>query len=143
RARPARRPGRAAPRCGRSLAARRRRGPRGRARRPRPDRPDTDTAVWIDILSLPTTPALHRFYREVEQFLFALDGDRATVRVEWSKGWAYTDTTAWSDPDILARTVPASLRAGGGPGWDEAVTALERLDPHHVVSSPFLDTLLR
>lgn len=113
------------------------------ALRPRPDRPEADTAVWIDILSLPTTPALHRFYREIEQFLFALDGDRATVRVEWSKGWAYTDTAAWSDPDVLARTVPAGLRAGGGPGWDEAVAALERLDPHHVLSSPFLDTLLR
>ncbi|MFE2052799.1 cholesterol oxidase substrate-binding domain-containing protein [Streptomyces sp. NPDC059459] len=113
------------------------------ALRPRPDRPDTDTAVWIDILSLPATPALHRFYRDIEQFLLALDGDRATVRVEWSKGWAYTDTAAWSDPDVLTRTVPAALRAGGGPGWDEAVATLNRLDPHHVISSPFLDALLR
>ncbi len=111
--------------------------------RPRPGRPDVDTAVWIDVLSLPATPGLHRFLRELEQFLFALDGDRATVRVEWSKGWAYTDTAAWSDPEVLARTVPASLRAGGGPGWDEAVATLNRLDPHHVMSSPFLDTLLR
>ncbi|MFE5396211.1 cholesterol oxidase substrate-binding domain-containing protein [Streptomyces sp. NPDC056568] len=113
------------------------------ALRPRPDRPDADIAVWIDILSLPTTPALHRFYRDIEQFLLALDGDRATVRVEWSKGWAYTDTAAWSDPDVLTRTVPAALRAGGGPGWDEAVATLNRLDPHHVISSPFLDALLR
>ncbi|WP_395571894.1 cholesterol oxidase substrate-binding domain-containing protein [Streptomyces sp. BK79] len=113
------------------------------ALRPRPDRPEADTAVWIDILSLPTTPALHRFYREIEQFLLALDGDRATVRVEWSKGWGYTDTAAWSDPDVLTRAVPAALRAGGGPGWDEAVAILDRLDPHHVVSSPFLDALLR
>ncbi|MEV6006047.1 cholesterol oxidase substrate-binding domain-containing protein [Streptomyces sp. NPDC051976] len=113
------------------------------ALRPRPDRPDVDTAVWIDILSLPTTPALHRFYRDIEQFLLALDGDRATVRVEWSKGWAYTDTAAWSDPDVLTGAIPASQRAGGGPGWDEAVATLDRLDPHHVLSSPFLDTLLR
>ncbi|MEW2250964.1 cholesterol oxidase substrate-binding domain-containing protein [Streptomyces sp. NPDC006975] len=113
------------------------------ALRPRPDRPDVDTAVWIDVLSLPSTPALHRFYRDLEQFLLSLDGDRATVRVEWSKGWAYSDTAAWSDPDVLTRAVPASHRAGGGPGWDEAVTTLDRLDPHHVLSSPFLDALLR
>ncbi|MFG3157398.1 cholesterol oxidase substrate-binding domain-containing protein [Streptomyces sp. NPDC048219] len=113
------------------------------ALRPRPDRPDVDTAVWIDVLSLPATPALHRFYRDIEQFLLAMDGERATVRVEWSKGWAYTDTAAWSDPDVLTRAVPAALRAGGGPGWDEAVATLDRLDPHRVISSPFLDALLR
>ncbi|WP_031523707.1 cholesterol oxidase substrate-binding domain-containing protein [Streptomyces sp. NRRL F-5123] len=112
------------------------------ALRPRPDRPDADTAVWIDILSLPATPALPRFYREVEQFLLALDGDRATVRVEWSKGWAYTETAAWSDQDVLTGAIPASHRAGGGPGWDEAVAVLGRLDPHHVLSTPFLDALL-
>lgn len=113
------------------------------ALRPRPDRPDTDTAVWIDILSLPATPALHRFYRDIEQFLLTLDGDRATVRVEWSKGWAYTDTAAWSAPEVLTGAIPGSHRAGGGPGWDEAVAVLDRLDPHHVLSSPFLDALLR
>ncbi|MFD7991521.1 cholesterol oxidase substrate-binding domain-containing protein [Streptomyces mexicanus] len=113
------------------------------ALRPRPDRPEADTAVWIDVLSLPTTPALHRFYRDLEQFLLALDPDRVTVRVEWSKGWAYTETAAWSDPDVLTRVVPAGHRAGGGPGWDEAVAILDRLDPHRVLSNPFLDALLR
>jgi len=113
------------------------------ALRPRPDRPDADTAVWIDVLSLPATPTLNRFYRDIEQFLLALDGDRATVRVEWSKGWAYSDTAAWSDPNVLTHAIPASQRAGGGPGWDEAVTLLDQLDPHHVLSSPFLDALLR
>ncbi|WP_225849282.1 cholesterol oxidase substrate-binding domain-containing protein [Streptomyces sp. HPF1205] len=113
------------------------------ALRPRVDRPDFDTAVWFDILSLPGTPALDRFYRDIEQFLFTtLDGDRSAVRVEWSKGWAYTDAAAWSDPDVLGRLIPAALRAGGGPGWDEAVTTLDRLDPHRVLSTPFLDGLL-
>lgn len=113
------------------------------ALRPRADRPHLDTAVWIDVLSLPGTPALHRFYREIERFLLTLNGDRAAVRVEWSKGWAYTDTAAWSDPDVLSHHIPASHRAGGGPSWDEAVTTLDRLDPHHVLSSRFLDALLR
>jgi FAD/FMN-containing dehydrogenase len=114
------------------------------ALRPRPDRPDFDTAVWIDILSLPTTPALHRFYRDIEQFLLTVvDGPRAAVRVEWSKGWAYTETAAWADPAVLGTVIPGTQRAGGGPGWDEAVVTLDRLDPHHVFSNPFLDGLLR
>ncbi|WNI16801.1 cholesterol oxidase substrate-binding domain-containing protein [Actinacidiphila sp. ITFR-21] len=113
------------------------------ALRPRADRPDFDTAVWIDILSLPTTPGLHGFYRDIEQFLLTeLEGPRAAVRVEWSKGWAYTDTAAWADPDVLGTVIPAALRAGGGPGWDEAVATLDRLDPHHVFGNPFLDGLL-
>lgn len=113
------------------------------ALRPRPDRPDWDTAVWIDVLTLPGTPGMYRFYRDIEQFLLrTLDGDRATVRVEWSKGWAYTAGAAWSHSDVIGTEIPGSLRAGGGPGWDEAVTALDRLDPHRVFGNPFLDTLL-
>ncbi|GAA0691036.1 cholesterol oxidase substrate-binding domain-containing protein [Kitasatospora atroaurantiaca] len=114
------------------------------ALRPRADRPEWDTAVWLDILSFPGTPGLHRFCRELEQFLLrTFDGTRAGLRVEWSKGWAYTDEAAWADPDILGRVIPDSLRAGGGPGWDEAVAVLDRHDPHRVFGNPFLDTVLR
>ncbi|MFF7459060.1 cholesterol oxidase substrate-binding domain-containing protein [Kitasatospora sp. NPDC008115] len=112
--------------------------------RPRPDRPEWDTAVWIDVLGFPTTPGLHRFGRDLEQALLrSFDGTRAGLRVEWSKGWAYTEDAAWADPDILDRFVPASHRAGGGPGWDEAVTTLDRHDPHRVFGNPFLDRLLK
>jgi hypothetical protein len=113
------------------------------ATRPRPDRPELDTVVWFDILSLPATPTLHRFYRDIEQYLLTgLDAGRAAVRVEWSKGWAYTGTAAWADPDVLATTVPDSLRAPGAPGWDEAVATLDRLDPHRVFTTPLLDALM-
>jgi hypothetical protein len=102
-----------------------------------------DTAVWFDILSLPTTPALHRFHRDIERFLFSgLDAARARVRVEWSTGWAYTDSAAWADPDVLTTAVPDSLRAAGAPGWDEAVAALDRLDPQRVYATPLLDALM-
>ncbi|MGW2396041.1 cholesterol oxidase substrate-binding domain-containing protein [Kitasatospora sp. NPDC001664] len=107
--------------------------------RPDPAHPDRETALWLDILTLPGTPGLHRFCRDLEQALLALfDGTRATLRVEWSKGWAYTDTAAWSDPTLLTTTIPASF-----PDWNEAVTTLDRLDPHHVFGNPFLDALLR
>jgi FAD/FMN-containing dehydrogenase len=112
--------------------------------RPRADRPEWDTAVWLDVLTLPGTPHLHRFLRDIERFLWrTFDGTRAALRVEWSKGWAYTDESAWADPDVLTRLVPDSHRAGGGQGWDEAVAVLDRHDPHRIFSTPFLDALVR
>lgn len=114
------------------------------ALRPRPDRPAWDTAVWLDVLAFPGTPGLERFARDLEQWLLStFDGTRAGLRVEWSKGWAYTADAAWADPDLLGRVIPASLRDGGGPGWDEAVAVLNRHDPHRVFGNPFLDGLLK
>ncbi|MFJ2776702.1 cholesterol oxidase substrate-binding domain-containing protein [Kitasatospora sp. NPDC087315] len=113
------------------------------ALRPRPDRPEWDTAVWLDVLSLPGTPGLHRFCRDLEQYLLrTFDGTRAGLRVEWSKGWAYTADAAWADPDVLGRVIPAGHREGGGPGWDEAVAVLDRHDPYRVFGNAFLDGLL-
>src|SRR6185437_13787438 len=55
--------------------------------RERADHPDWDVAVWFDVLTLPTTPGLGAFYRDLEQFLFAnYSGSYAAVRPEWSKG---------------------------------------------------------
>ncbi|MEU4582562.1 cholesterol oxidase substrate-binding domain-containing protein [Kitasatospora aureofaciens] len=114
------------------------------ALRPRADRPEWDTAVWLDVLAFPGTPGLERFARDLEQWLLrTFDGTRAGMRVEWSKGWAYTADAAWSDQDLIGRVIPDSLRAGGGPGWDEAVAVLDRYDPHRVFGNPFLDGLLK
>ncbi|MGV8664226.1 cholesterol oxidase substrate-binding domain-containing protein, partial [Pseudomonas aeruginosa] len=38
--------------------------------RPRPDQPEWDTAVWLDILSLPGTPQANAFYHEFEAWVF-------------------------------------------------------------------------
>ncbi|WP_107483402.1 cholesterol oxidase substrate-binding domain-containing protein [Streptomyces humi] len=95
-----------------------------------------DTAVWLDVLTLPGTPYAHAFLRELERFLF----DRFEgTRVEWSKGWAYTGSAAWSDPEVLDGRIPASF---GDEAWDAAVTTLDRLDPHRVYGNGFLDRLL-
>lgn len=100
---------------------------------PVPGRPEWDTAVWLDILTLPGTPHAEEFYRELERFLLAsFDGTDALARVEWSKGWAYTDTAAWADPEVLGTAVPASY----GAAWGEAAGTLQRLDPHGVFRAP-------
>lgn len=111
------------------------------ALRPSGARPDWDTAVWLDVLTLPGTPDAEAFLRELEQFLLGTyDGGYALARAEWSKGWAYTEDAVWSDAEVLGTTVPGSFEAGV---WKQAVGILDRLDPHRVFSNGFLDRLLR
>jgi FAD/FMN-containing dehydrogenase len=106
------------------------------ALRPDADHPAEQVAVWFDVLTLPGTADADAFYRELERYLLAA---YPSTRVEWSKGWAYTNEAAWSDPDVLGGAVPASF----GTGWDAAVSTMDRLDPARVFSNPFLDRLLR
>ncbi len=115
------------------------------ALKPRPDHPEWDVAVWFDILTLPGTPAADRFYREIEQWMLAnYSGAYATVRPEWSKGWAYTDTAAWQDDTMITTTIP-NLQSAGQPAasnWDAARATLERYDPQRIFRSPLLDRLM-
>ena len=112
------------------------------ALRPRADRPEWDTAVWLDVLTLPGTPDAEAFFRELERFLLTTyDGGHALTRVEWSKGWGYTDEAAWSDDEVIGTVVPESFDDGAGPGWDGAAEILDRLDPHRVYGNAFLDRL--
>lgn len=113
--------------------------------RTRPDHPSWDTAVWMDVLTLPGTPQSQRFFRETEQWVLSnYTGDYAAVRAEWSKGWGYSGTAAWSDRTVLTSTVPGSYREGQGitDSWDTARETLNRYDPARIYSSTFLDTLL-
>ncbi|MEV3973147.1 cholesterol oxidase substrate-binding domain-containing protein [Streptomyces sp. NPDC050698] len=109
------------------------------ALRPPEDHPEWDTAVWLDILTLPGTPDAEAFLREIERFLLrTFDGGFALTRVEWSKGWAYTDDGVWSDDEVLDNVVPAAV---GPAAWTEADAVLDRLDPHGVYGNAFLDRL--
>lgn len=109
--------------------------------RPHPDHPDYDCVVWVDVLTQPTSPGAHEFYREMERFLMStFDGTYALARVEWSKGWGYTDTAAWADREVIESAVPASYGTGQ---WAEAVSILDRLDPHRIFGNAFTDQLVR
>ena len=81
---------------------------------PRPgpvaDHPEWDTVVWLDFATYPGTPGAAPFFRELEQWIWqTYTGSYATVRPEWSKGWAYTDSGPWRDPATLGGTVPAAF----------------------------------
>ncbi|WP_255028589.1 cholesterol oxidase substrate-binding domain-containing protein [Rhodococcus sp. GA1] len=113
--------------------------------RPRPDRPDWDSAIWMNVVSIPGTAGMPAFFREMEQWMAAhYSGDYATFRSEWSKGWAFDDEGGYRDPGFLGETVPAMYRTGlpSGQGWDAALAAFEQYDPHRVFSNRFLDRLL-
>lgn len=113
--------------------------------RPRPDHTDWDVAVWVDILTIPGTPYAAAFYREMEQWIFSnYSGSYATVRPEWSKGWGYSSSAAWSDATMIGTTVPAAIDAGQAAGtkFADARAALDAYDPSRIFSNSFLDTLL-
>jgi FAD/FMN-containing dehydrogenase len=111
------------------------------ALRPSGEHPEWDTAVWLDVLTLPGTPYAEAFLRELERFLLGTyDGGHALTRVEWSKGWAYTDEEVWADDEVIGTTVPASF---GEAVWGQAAGTLDRLDPHRVFDNAFLDRLFR
>ncbi|MCG1018975.1 MULTISPECIES: cholesterol oxidase substrate-binding domain-containing protein [Burkholderiaceae] len=114
--------------------------------KPRLDRPDWDIAVWFDILTLPGTPHANKFYRETEQWMFShYAGSYATMRPEWSKGWAYTDSAAWNDYTTISTTIPNIYREGQisqEKDWDKAIKTLNKYDPNRIFSSALLDKLL-
>ncbi len=115
------------------------------ALRPRPDHPEWDVAVWLDILTTPGTPFANQFYTEMESWIVGnYTGAYAMVRPEWSKGWGYTDEAAWSSSAFLKETIPESYRAGqpAGDGWDAAIATLDAYDPYRVFSDPLVETLL-
>ena len=111
---------------------------------PDPAHPERDVAVWFDVLTFPGTPGAIPFMRELEQWLYAHFASYCTVRVEWSKGWAYTDQSGWSDDDVITRKIPASLTAGRPVAATFAAAAgqLNALDPHGVFESPLTRRLL-
>ncbi|WP_394837918.1 FAD-binding protein [Pendulispora rubella] len=113
--------------------------------RPRPDHPEWDTCVWINMLTIPKMPHANEFYAEMERWMWTnFSGSYASVRPEWSKGWAHTDTGAWTNQAVLSSAIPDTFRAGQARGddWDTALTILDGYDPHRIFANPFLDSLL-
>lgn len=129
----------------RAIGVRAARSPVLSALRPRPDRPEWDTAVWFDILTFPGSPWADKFYSELEAWAFATwSGAYAAVRPEWSKGWAYTPAGAYTSRALLSRAIPDAYRAGRRrrDNWDWAVAVLNRCDPHRVFSNDFLESFM-
>ena len=111
---------------------------------PRPDQPSWDVAVWIDMLTVPGTSSSLAFYEQMEQWLFShYTGSYASVRPEWSKGWAFSSSGAWTNKTLLTSTIPNAINAGQSQdNFQVASAAFDAFDPHRIFGNTFLDTLL-
>jgi Cholesterol oxidase, substrate-binding/FAD binding domain len=111
---------------------------------PRPDQPQWNVCVWIDMLTIPTTPQCNEFYQQMEQWIYGhYTGSYAGPRPEWSKGWAYTSAGPWTDTTMLSSTIPAGVNAGqAGDSFGTAVSAFNSYDPYGVFTNTFLAGLL-
>ena len=115
------------------------------AARPRPDHPEWDTVVWLDVATLPGTPGNHDFYQQMDSWIWGnYTGNYAAVRPEWSKGWAYGAGGAWTDTAAITGRIPQSFRTGlpTASNFDAARAVFNKYDPARVFSNPFLDVLL-
>lgn len=112
----------------------------------RADHADWDVAVWLDLLTVPGTPDAGPFYRELETWLFAQFGETPTtsLRVEWSKGWGYTDAGSWINEQVMAGLAPESFRPGRAEveNWDAMTSKMNAFDPNNVMVNDFLLELL-
>ena len=93
---------------------------------------------------MPGTPLAPTYYAELEAWFYANYASYAGVRVEWSKGWAYTDAGAYTNDETLQVRIPAAFTAGMPADADfrAAVDMLDRLDPFRIFSTKFLDRLM-
>ena len=72
------------------------------------------------------------FFTEVEQWILSRYSTGDTrVRVEWSKGWGYTPSGAWTSTHVIDTAVPDSL-----PGYADAAATLRSYDPAGIFTSP-------
>ena len=100
---------------------------------------------WFNILSIPGTPGAPHYYAELEEWFYSnYGGDYAGVRVEWSKGWAYTDDGAYTNDLTIASRIPESFTQGmpADANFRTAVDILDRLDPARIFSTKLLDRLM-
>jgi len=103
-----------------------------------------DVALWLDVLTLPGTPASNQFYRELEEWIHRrFTGAAGRVMPEWSKGWAYTaEQGPWTNGPALE-----AIRQGYTTGrdqtndWAYEVATLKKFDRHNLFSNPLLERL--
>ncbi len=103
-----------------------------------------DTALWLDVLTLPATPSSNEFYLELETWLEQrFTGTAGMVMPEWSKGWAYTAQGAWKNQQFLTN-IRQRLTTGRGAddNWNWEVSTLKKYDPDALFTNPFLDELM-
>ena len=102
-----------------------------------------DVALWLDVLTLPDTPASNDFYQELEAWVTqTFTGTRGRAIPEWSKGWAYSSQGPWTNAQFLAQ-VRDLFTAGRSANqtWKYEVDTLAAYDARGLFTNPFLGQL--
>lgn len=107
------------------------------AAQPVDGRPELDTVVWLDALTLPGTPHEFEFFAEMEAFVRRNYAGYGVARPEWAKRWATTAAGPWTDATVMTRDIPAAF-----PGWEWVRATFDRYDPARLFSNPLLDRLM-
>jgi len=103
--------------------------------------PEIDTAIWLDCLTLHNAPRVHEMMSKVETFLVTeLASPDVVVRPEWSKGFAYTNQSGWSNAEFLSDYTP---RIYGMEDWNFTVSVFKKYDPQGVFTNKFLRQLFK
>jgi hypothetical protein len=66
------------------------------------------------------------------------------VRVEWSRGWAYTAAGARTNAEVIGGRILAAVTQGvaDDAGFRASVDMLDAMDPHRMFSTTLLDRLM-
>src|SRR5262249_30968275 len=75
-----------------------------------------DVAVWLDILTVPSTASADDYYGKIERWMQGnYNPPYENVHPEWSKGWAYTASRgAWTNRRFLQRRIKPTAEAAQG-----------------------------
>lgn len=111
--------------------------------RPVKDRPDLDTAIWISILSFDGAMYEGDAYQRIENFFYNnIEGRDAVVRVEWAKGYGYSNRGPWTNPEIVGGIVQSKFPDSYDfDGWNFAVSTFDKYDPHRIFTNEYLNKL--
>lgn len=105
-----------------------------------PANPNVDTVLWLDVLTAPGTPGANEFFEELEKWMNGKWGETGgnVLRPEWSKGWAYTSSGAWTNQQIITNTIPSYF----GQSFKTAQQTLAKYDKFNIYTNAFLKQLL-
>jgi hypothetical protein len=103
-----------------------------------------DVALWLDVLTLPGTPHADELYEELETWLLQrFVGNVGRVMPEWSKGWGYGSSGAWTNSAFLKHVRKAYTDGRpAGADWNSALAVFCKYDAKKLFRNSFLDALL-
>lgn len=104
-----------------------------------------DVACWFDVLTVipqGDPQQAYQFYTELETWFASHFGAGYRVCPEWSKGWAYTSSGAWTSAAIL-QSIRETFTNGRDQHdtWAWQVQTLAKYDSANLFTNPFLSTL--